>query len=54
MNYAGKLEEASLAVIESGLMTGDLAAISTLPDIKTLDSESFIKAIRAKLAELLA
>ena len=54
MNYADKLEEASLAVIESGLMTGDLAAISTLPDIKTLDSESFIKAIRAKLAELLA
>ncbi len=34
-------------------MTGDLSRISTLENKETLDSEEFIKAIRATLEKLL-
>ena len=53
MNFADKLEEASLSTIESGRMTGDLAAITSLPNPIKLNSEEFIKAIAEKLGELL-
>ena len=53
MNFADKLEEASLSTIESGRMTGDLAAITSLPAPTKLNSEEFIKAIAEKLGELL-
>ena len=53
MHFADKLEEASLSTIESGKMTGDLAAITSLPDPIKLNSEEFIKAIAEKLGELL-
>ena len=50
--FADKLESATLDTIESGLMTGDLAAITTLENPQTLDSEQFIKTIRARLEAL--
>ncbi|MBQ4564358.1 MAG: NADP-dependent isocitrate dehydrogenase [Lachnospiraceae bacterium] len=50
--FADKLEKATLETIESGLMTGDLAAITTLENPVTLDSEQFIKTIRARLEAL--
>ena len=53
MHFADKLEEASLSTIESGRMTGDLAAITSLPNPIKLNSEEFIKAIAEKLGELL-
>ena len=50
--FADKLEKATVETIESGLMTGDLAAITTLENPQTLDSEQFIKTIRARLETL--
>ena len=51
--FANKLEKACIDTIESGKMTGDLSRISTLENKETLDSEEFIKAIRATLEKLL-
>ena len=49
MQFADKLEKATIDTIESGKMTGDLALITTIKDPVVLDSESFIKAIREEL-----
>ena len=43
--FADKLEKATLSVIESGRMTGDLALITTLQDPVKLGSEEFLDAI---------
>ena len=43
--FADKLEKATLAVIESGRMTGDLALITNLPNPQKLGSEEFLDAI---------
>ncbi len=43
--FADKLEKATLSVIESGRMTGDLALITTLPNPQKLGSEEFLDAI---------
>ena len=51
--FADKLEKACIDTIESGKMTGDLSRISTLENKETLNSEEFIKAIRATLEKLL-
>ena len=48
-DFANRLEKATLDTIESGKMTGDLAAISTLNNIQVLNSEEFIKEIAKKL-----
>ena len=49
--FGEKLEQAALQTIAKGKMTGDLAAITTLPaqSVRVLDSEEFIKAIREEL-----
>ena len=47
--FADKLEKATIATIESGKMTKDLALITTMKDVTTLNSEDFIKAIRKEL-----
>ena len=47
--FADRLEQATLDVIESGRMTGDLARITTLPNPVTLSTEGFIEAIAARL-----
>mgnify|MGYP002795820916 FL=1 len=51
--FADKLEEATLATIESGKMTKDLALITTIQNPTVLNSRDFILAIKEKLEELL-
>ena len=51
--FADKLEEATLATIESGKMTKDLALITTIQNPTVLNSRDFILAIREKLEGLL-
>ncbi|MCR5670664.1 MAG: NADP-dependent isocitrate dehydrogenase [Butyrivibrio sp.] len=46
--WADKMEKATLSVIESGRMTGDLALITTLENPKKLGSEEFLDAIAAE------
>ena len=46
MAFADKLETATLATIESGKMTKDLALITLIPNPTILNSEDFIKEIR--------
>ena len=47
--FANRLEAATLATIEAGQMTGDLARITTLEDPQTLSTEEFIEAVAARL-----
>ena len=54
VRFADKLDEATIETIESGKMTGDLALITTLPDVTKLDTEAFILAIAENLAKKLA
>lgn len=49
MGFADKLERATLATIEAGKMTKDLALITTLKDVTVLNSGDFIKEIRKTL-----
>ena len=51
--FADKLEAATIATIEAGIMTGDLASMSTLPDIQRVDTEGFLLAITDRLKEML-
>ena len=53
MDYADKLEQASVKTIEDGKMTKDLALITTLPNPVVLSSEGFIREVRKTLEELL-
>ena len=53
-DFADKLEKATLATIESGRMTGDLARITKLPNPQTLDTAGFIVAVRQELEKLIA
>ncbi len=48
--FADRLEAATLATIEAGEMTGDLARITTLPNPTTLSTDEFIQAIARRLA----
>ena len=52
MAFADKLEKATLATIESGRMTKDLALITSLKDVTVLNSEDFIKEIRKTYEEM--
>jgi isocitrate dehydrogenase len=52
VSFAEKLEKASLRTIADGVMTGDLARISTLPDKKAVDTETFLKEIALRLNSL--
>ena len=51
-SFAEKLEQASIQTIEDGVMTGDLAAISTLPNKKAVDTETFLKQVNERLRTL--
>ena len=53
VRFANKLERATIATIESGKMTKDLALITKLEETVTLDSLGFIKEIRKNLEDLL-
>ena len=50
-DYADKLEAATIKTIESGIMTGDLYSLSTIEGKKTVDSETFLRAIADNLAK---
>ena len=47
--FASRLEQATLATIEDGEMTGDLAAITTLPNPRKLSTQDFIAAVASRL-----
>lgn len=50
--YADRMEQAVIRTIESGRMTKDLALITSLENVTVLNSEEFIKAVRATYEEL--
>ena len=50
--FADKLEKATLATIEAGKMTKDLALITSLEDVTVLNSGDFIKEIRRTLESM--
>ena len=49
MEFADRLEKATIDTIESGRMTKDLALITSIENPKVLNSEEFIKEIAARL-----
>jgi isocitrate dehydrogenase len=51
--FADKLEKATIATIENGTMTGDLALISKLSNVNKVNTLEFIQAIRKELEKLL-
>lgn len=53
MDFADKLEKATLSTIESGKMTKDLVLITSLENPTALNSEEFIKAVRETLESML-
>lgn len=48
-DFADKLEAASIKTIENGVMTKDLAQLSEVPNIKTVNTEEFLKEIKKTL-----
>lgn len=51
VRFADTLEYAVKKTIEDGIMTGDLAALSVLPEKKTVNTLEFIKEIRKRLSD---
>ena len=51
--FADKLEQATVRTIEEGVMTGDLASLSSLPNKQTVDTEAFLRAINERLQQSL-
>ena len=52
-SFADKLEAATIATIENGTMTKDLALITTLENVTVVNSQDFILAIRKTLEGML-
>lgn len=53
VDFANKLDKASIKTIENGIMTRDLAVIAEHDNIKAVNTFDFIKAIRKTLEEML-
>ena len=53
VDFADKLEKATVATIEDGIMTGDLAALSTLENKTKVDTETFLVEINNRLSKLM-
>ncbi len=51
--FADCLEKAVITTIEEGVMTGDLALLSTLPDKKKVNTEDFLKEVDIRLKAIL-
>ena len=51
IHYADALEKATVRTIEEGVMTGDLAALSSIGNKKKVDTETFLKEIEKRLRE---
>ncbi|MCI7803907.1 MAG: NADP-dependent isocitrate dehydrogenase [Oscillospiraceae bacterium] len=54
MDFADKLEKATIQTIEEGVMTGDLYLLSKLENKKKVDSKTFLEEINTRLAALMA
>ena len=52
VDFADRLERATIQTIEAGKMTGDLARITSLEDVTTLGTREFILAVRETLDAL--
>ena len=52
VEFADRLERATIQTIEAGKMTGDLARITSLEDVTTLGTREFILAVRETLDAL--
>ena len=53
MDYADKLEKATIQTIEDGIMTGDLYLISKLENKKKVNSREFLEEINTRLSALM-
>ncbi|MBS7297577.1 MAG: NADP-dependent isocitrate dehydrogenase [Eubacteriales bacterium] len=53
VKFAENLEKATIQTIEEGVMTGDLALLSTLENKKKVDTEEFLVEVNKRLAELM-
>ena len=53
VDFAEKLEKATVQTIEDGVMTGDLVALSDLPNKRQVNTEEFLAEIRDRLEKLL-
>ena len=53
VDFADKLEQASIQTIEDGVMTGDLYALSTLENKTSVDTETVLREINERLQKLL-
>lgn len=53
VSFADKLEKATVQTIEDGVMTGDLAALSTLENKRTVDTEAFLVEVNERLKKLI-
>ncbi len=51
VEFAGKLEKATIKTIEDGVMTGDLYVLSTLENKQKVNTEQFLDAINERLKE---
>ena len=54
IDFADKLEKASIETLEDGVMTGDLAALSSLDNITKVDTEAFLTEIAKRLDKKMA
>ena len=53
VDFADKLEKATIQTIENGVMTGDLYLLSTLENKKKVNTEDFLKEVNVRLKALL-
>lgn len=53
VDFAEKLEKATVQTIEDGVMTGDLVALSDLPNKRKVNTEEFLTEIKDRLEKLL-
>jgi isocitrate dehydrogenase len=49
VDFAHRLEKATIDTIEAGIMTGDLAAITSLPNPTRVNTHDFIRAVAERL-----
>lgn len=53
VKFADNLEKSTIQTIEEGVMTGDLAALSTLENKQKVDTEEFLLAVNERLQKLM-
>ncbi len=53
VSFAEKLEKATIQTIEEGVMTGDLALLSSLENKKKVNTEEFLKEVNVRLSKMM-